>query len=71
MVAQLTKNERQIALVILLVMAAVGLAMAAGGRNDPFGVHGALVMVVAILGMFGVISAITPRSRGGPAGQLL
>ena len=56
MVAQLTKNERQIALVILLVMAAVGLAMAAGGRNDPFGVHGALVMVVAILGMFGVIS---------------
>jgi len=56
MVAQLTKNERQLALIILLAIAVVGLAMAAGGSNDPLGVHGALVMIAAIGGIFAVIS---------------
>ncbi|MBN9001677.1 MAG: cbb3-type cytochrome c oxidase subunit I, partial [Rhizobiales bacterium] len=56
MVAELTKNERQGALVILLALAITGLAMAAGGRGDPFGVHGALVLVTAIVGIFAVIS---------------
>jgi len=55
MVAELTKNERQGALVILLALAITGLAMAAGGRGDPFGVHGALVLVTAIAGIFAVI----------------
>ncbi|MBN8979334.1 MAG: cytochrome-c oxidase, cbb3-type subunit I [Rhizobiales bacterium] len=55
MVAELTKNERQGALVILLALAVTGLAMAAGGRGDPFGVHGALVLVVSIAGIFAVI----------------
>ncbi len=56
MIAQLTKSERQSALIILLALAVVGLAMAAGGRHDPFGVHGAIVLLAAILGIFGVIS---------------
>ena len=55
MVAELTKNERQGALVILLALAVTGLAMAAAGRNDPFGIHGAMVMVTAIAGIFAVI----------------
>ena len=55
MIAELTKNERQGALIILLALAITGLAMAAGGRGDPFGVHGALVLVVAIAGIFAVI----------------
>jgi cytochrome c oxidase cbb3-type subunit 1 len=57
MVAELTKNERQGALVILLALAVTGLAMAAGGRGDPFGVHGALVLVVSIAGIVAVIGA--------------
>ena len=48
MVAELTKNERQGALIILLALAVTGLAMAAGGRGDPFGIHGALVLVTWI-----------------------
>src|SRR6478609_11581214 len=67
MIAQLTRNERQFALIILLALAVVGLAMAAGGRHDPLGVHGALVLVVAIAGTFGVISGYyvpePPESR--------
>jgi cytochrome c oxidase cbb3-type subunit 1 len=56
MIGQLTKSERQSALVILLAVAAVGLAMAAAGRNDPIGIHGALVMAAGIAGLFYVIS---------------
>ena len=56
MIAQLTTNERQTALVLLIVLAVVGLAMAVAGRDDLLGAHGALIMIVAIAGVFGVIS---------------
>ncbi|MGE0749752.1 MAG: cytochrome-c oxidase, cbb3-type subunit I [Variibacter sp.] len=56
LVEQLTRNERQTALVISTVLATVGLAMAAGGRGDPLGVHGVLVMLAGIGGTLAVIS---------------
>src|SRR5258706_4934229 len=56
MIAQLTNNERQLALIILLAMSACGLAMAVAGRDDPLGVHGAIVLLAGIAGTFGVIS---------------
>src|SRR5262249_21795233 len=56
MIGQLTKDERQLAIFILGAIAAVGLAMAGLGHGDPIGVHGALVFVAAIAGIFGVIS---------------
>ena len=56
MVAQLTKNERQLALIILLAISLWGLAMAVAGRGDPLGVHGAIVLLAGIAGTFGVIS---------------
>jgi cytochrome c oxidase cbb3-type subunit 1 len=56
MIGQLTKAERQSALLILLALAVVGLTMASAGRNDPLGVHGALVMIAAVAGLFVVIS---------------
>lgn len=56
MIAQLTQNERRSALLILLALAILGLAMAAVGHDDPFGVQGALVMIAALVGLFGVIS---------------
>ena len=56
MVGQLTKNERQIALIILLVLAVCGLAMAVAGRDDPLGGHGALVILAAIAGIYFVIA---------------
>ena len=44
MVSQLTKTERQVALIISIALALIGVAMAAAGRGDPFGDHGYLVM---------------------------
>jgi len=55
MIAQLTRNERQTALLILLTVAIGGLAMAIGGRDNLLGVHGAIASVLAILMMFVVI----------------
>ena len=56
MIAELTKAERQLALVILIAVALCGLLLAAIGRADALGVHGALIMALAIAGIFGVIS---------------
>jgi len=56
MIAQLTKNERQLALIILLALSLCGLAMAVAGHGDPLGVHGAIVLLAGIAGTFGVIS---------------
>jgi cytochrome c oxidase cbb3-type subunit 1 len=56
MIAQLTINERQIALVMLILLACCGFLFAVAGQNDPIGVHGWLVMGLAIAGIFGVLS---------------
>src|SRR6185312_8282939 len=54
MIAQLTSSERHTALAILLLLALCGLTMAGVGRDDLFGVHGALVLVAAVGGIFAV-----------------
>ena len=56
MIEQLTTIERQRALVLLLVVTLVGLILLIAGKDDPLGVHGALIMVVAIAATFGVIT---------------
>ena len=45
---KLTVTERQIGLIICLVVAAIGLAMAAAGRGEPFGVQGFIVLFFAL-----------------------
>jgi cytochrome c oxidase cbb3-type subunit 1 len=56
MLAGLTRNERDLSLVILITLTFIGLLMAIAGRNDPFGVHGGIVMIVCILAIFAVIA---------------
>jgi cytochrome c oxidase cbb3-type subunit 1 len=56
MVSQLTKEERQLAIGILILLSACGLAMAAAGRGDPLGIHGFLVMLCSIGMIFAIIS---------------
>ena len=56
MIGQLTKQERQWALVILTALAIVGLLMTVAGRDDPLGTHRALVIIAAIAGLFTAIS---------------
>ncbi len=57
MVAQLTRGERQLAIVVLTLVALVGLAMAAAGRADPIGAHGVIVMVASVGLIFVVLAS--------------
>src|SRR6516165_2015680 len=49
MIAQLTRSERQLAILISLVVAVVGLLLGLAGRNDPIGLHGVLICVTGLL----------------------
>ena len=47
MIAKLTSSERQNALVLAVIVALAGAAMAILGRSDVLGVHGLIVMIFA------------------------
>ncbi|RYF38883.1 MAG: hypothetical protein EOO38_24130, partial [Cytophagaceae bacterium] len=57
MISQLTLNERQVALCILVVIGIAGLALGLTGRDDLLGLHGGLVLVAALIGIFIVIES--------------
>ena len=57
MIGQLTTSERQAALIILIVLAVGGLVMTVAGRGDPLGSQGVVVILMAVAGVFAVISA--------------
>jgi cytochrome c oxidase cbb3-type subunit 1 len=57
MIAQLTSGERRLAVAILFAVSLSGLAMAALGRSDPLGTHGAIVMAASVGLMFMVLAA--------------
>jgi len=52
MIAQLTRNERQHAILISLAVAISGLLLGLAGRNDPIGIHGALIFVAGVFTIF-------------------
>jgi cytochrome c oxidase cbb3-type subunit I len=52
MIAQLTRNERLYALLISLVVAICGLVLGLAGRDDPIGIHGALIFIAGVLTIF-------------------
>ena len=54
MIAQLTWHERRLGILISLVVALVGLLFGVAGRNDPIGLHGALVFIAALLSIFAI-----------------
>jgi cytochrome c oxidase cbb3-type subunit 1 len=56
MIAQLTTNERQFAMVMLIVLAVAGLVLAVAGRDDLLGGQGLLIFLVGLGGIFGIIS---------------
>ncbi len=56
MIEQLTKNERQLAIAILLAITICGMTFAGVGQGDPLGAHGFLIMAAGIAGIFWVIS---------------
>nr|WP_292838824.1 cytochrome-c oxidase, cbb3-type subunit I [Mesorhizobium sp.] len=56
LVSGMTVTERQIALVVLLALSLIGLAMAAGGRGDPMGAQGFVVLVFSVGLAFAVMA---------------
>lgn len=58
MLAQLTSGERQLSIVVLILLTMVGLAMAAPSRGDPIGVHGFIVVVARLAMLFVMLSAL-------------
>ncbi|MGE0279154.1 MAG: cytochrome-c oxidase, cbb3-type subunit I [Rhizobiaceae bacterium] len=58
MISSLTVNERQVALLTLGLLAIAGLAMAVGGRGEPLGVHGFIVMASAICLAFPMLARL-------------
>ena len=54
MIDELTKNERQAALIILVALALLGLALAFAGRDDQLSWHGTLVFLAAFAGISAV-----------------
>jgi cytochrome c oxidase cbb3-type subunit 1 len=56
MIASLTIAERQRAFAFLVVMTVLGLLMVIAGRDNPFGIHGILVMAASIGTIFVIIS---------------
>ncbi|MGL4260541.1 MAG: cbb3-type cytochrome c oxidase subunit I, partial [Afipia sp.] len=56
MMGQLTKNERQLALIILLAVGLCGLALGVAGKDDLLGAHGWLIVLAALAGIFKIIS---------------
>ena len=64
MITSLTVAERQWALVILIVGAVVGLAMAVAGAGEAFGAHGFLVLLFSAGLFFAVLSKL---DAPGPA----
>ncbi|HWM82222.1 MAG TPA: cytochrome-c oxidase, cbb3-type subunit I [Pseudolabrys sp.] len=56
MIGQLTRSERQTALLILLAVAVCGLVMAVAGRGDLLGAQGWIVLLFGVVGLFVVIS---------------
>src|SRR5262245_22784105 len=61
MIAKLTIDERQTALVSLLLMAAIGLIMAVAGRDNTLGAHGLIVMAMAL-----AVAMLVLRKLGAP-----
>lgn len=62
MMAQLTRNERVLALIYLSILSMVGLAFAVGGRFDLVGGHGWLMLAFGLVGI-----ALMARGWDAPA----
>ncbi len=60
MIAQLTLPERQFSSVITAAVAAAGATMASLGRSDVLGIHGLIVMFLAV-GLLATISALQEK----------
>lgn len=55
MVSTMTVNERRVALIISILVAACGLALAAAGRHDALGTQGLIILFAGLAGAFAAI----------------
>ncbi|MDN5927292.1 MAG: cytochrome-c oxidase, cbb3-type subunit I [Hyphomicrobiales bacterium] len=55
MISTMTITERQIALLISVLVALCGIVLAAAGRHDPIGTHGLLILLAGLAGTFFIL----------------
>jgi AraC-like DNA-binding protein len=53
---QLTSGERELGAGILILLAILGIAMAAAGQTDPLGIHGGMIFLCSLGLLFFLIS---------------
>ena len=59
---QLTSGERELGAAILILLAILGIAMAAVGQTDPLGIHGGMVFLYSL----GLLFFLVSRAFGPP-----
>ncbi|WP_160011167.1 cytochrome-c oxidase, cbb3-type subunit I [Rhizobium sp. 18055] len=59
---QFTTGERELGAAVLILLAIIGVAMAAVGRYDPLGIHGAIVLFYSV----GLLSLLISGSFASP-----
>ncbi|HEY8594718.1 MAG TPA: cytochrome-c oxidase, cbb3-type subunit I [Devosiaceae bacterium] len=64
MVSTLTVGERQVALLISILVAFCGLVLAAAGRGDPLGAHGFVILICGIACAFVVLGGFFAPEPG-------
>ena len=64
MIAELTKSERWLALIVMLLLAMIGLFFAAAGRGDPLGGQGWIIFIAGLAGVFWVVGNLDEPMPG-------
>lgn len=76
MIAEMTRVERELALLLLALLGIAGLALAIAGTGDPLAFHGWLVVFAALAGVLAVgavdcrrrhVGIVADRGRKSPA----
>ena len=63
---QLTSGERELGAAVLIVLAILGIVMAAVGQTDPLGIHGGMIFLVSV-GLFFVLISSSFGPEPDPA----
>lgn len=64
MIAELTKSERWLALIVMVLLTLIGLFFAAAGRGDPLGGQGWIILIAGLAGVFWVVSQLDDPMPG-------
>lgn len=68
MIAQLSRTERQLAAVLAMALALLGLTMAVAAKQGPMAVHGFMALALG-MGLFIAVASVLEKPQTNPDGQ--